>query len=61
MAEGFNIPPVKYPNGGGLKKMQASAGAIKKAEVDALTAKHALEWAKLNEKHGKATPLVKKK
>ncbi|CAB4123489.1 hypothetical protein UFOVP46_16 [uncultured Caudovirales phage] len=61
MVDGFNIPPVKYPNGGGLKNAQASAGAIKKAETDALTAKHALEWAKLNEKHSKTTPLGKRK
>jgi hypothetical protein len=45
--------PLKYPNGGGLKAITGASAAVKKAEVNAMEAKHALERAKLKEKHSK--------
>ena len=45
--------PLKFPNGGGLKSM-ASKPKSQALEMDALTAKHKVEIAKLKEKHASA-------
>lgn len=45
--------PLAYPNGGGLKRITGASAAVKKAEIAHLEAKHALEKAKLKEKHSK--------
>jgi len=49
----FPIPPLAYPNGGGLKAMAQRRPQSHKLEVEAMEAKHKAELAKLSEKHAK--------
>jgi hypothetical protein len=43
-----------FPNGGGLKLMASKTPESHKLEIEALEAKHKVEFAKLKEKHAAA-------
>ena len=45
---------IKYPDGGGLKAMAEKRTPTQTLEMDLLQKKHALEMAKLKEKHSSA-------